>query len=78
MIRGGAERDMKKIINQIVESNDKRKQIEHYADYRNYMNGETFDQDVLNRAKFSRQSGYNSAEVQIPYMSTIFYCLPCL
>ena len=70
------ERDMKKIINQIVESNDKE-QIEHYADYRNYMTYEILlTNDVLTRAKLSRQSGYNSgAEVQIPYMLILLSAL---
>jgi uncharacterized protein YPO0396 len=63
------EKDIRKIINRIVESND-RYQIEHYADYRNYMTYEILlTNNVMNKAKLSKQSGYNSgAEVQIPYM----------
>ena len=61
------ENEMKKIINRIVSSDDKEK-IERYADYRNYMNYEILvSNDVLNKAKLSKQSGSNSgAEVQIP------------
>lgn len=65
-----------KIINRIVESNDKDK-IEHYADYRNYMTYEILlTNDVLTKAKLSKQSGYNSgAEVQIPYMLILLSAL---
>lgn len=70
------EREIKKIINRIVEHNDKE-QIEHYADYRNYMTYEILlTNDVLTKAKLSRQSGYNSgAEVQIPYMLILLSAL---
>ena len=70
------ERDIEKIINHIVESNDKE-QIEHYADYRNYMTYEILlTNDVLTKAKLSKQSGYNSgAEVQIPYMLILLSAL---
>ena len=70
------EKDIKKIINRIVESNDKE-QIEHYADYRNYMTYEILlTNDVLTKAKLSKQSGYNSgAEVQIPYMLILLSAL---
>lgn len=70
------EQDIKKIINGIVENNDKE-QIEHYADYRNYMTYEILlTNDVLTKAKLSRQSGYNSgAEVQIPYMLILLSAL---
>ncbi|MHA9738558.1 SbcC/MukB-like Walker B domain-containing protein [Robinsoniella peoriensis] len=70
------ERDIKKIINRIVEYNDKE-QIEHYADYRNYMTYEILlTNDVLTKAKLSKQSGYNSgAEVQIPYMLILLSAL---
>ncbi|WP_394916632.1 SbcC/MukB-like Walker B domain-containing protein [uncultured Robinsoniella sp.] len=70
------ERDIKKIINRIVEHNDKE-QIEHYADYRNYMTYEILlTNDVLTKAKLSKQSGYNSgAEVQIPYMLILLSAL---
>lgn len=70
------EKDIEKIINRIVDSNDKE-QIEHYADYRNYMTYEILlSNDVLTRAKLSKQSGYNSgAEVQIPYMLILLSAL---
>lgn len=70
------EQDINKIINRIVESNDKE-QIEYYADYRNYMNYEILlSNDVLTKAKLSKQSGYNSgAEVQIPYMLILLSAL---
>ncbi len=70
------EKDIRKIINRIVESNDKD-QIEHYADYRNYMTYEILlTNDVLSKAKLSKQSGYNSgAEVQIPYMLILLSAL---
>lgn len=61
----------------IVSSNDKE-QIERFADYRNYMNYEILvsNDDVLNKAKLSKQSSYNSgAEVQIPYMLILLSAL---
>lgn len=70
------ETEIKKIINRVVESND-RELIEHYADYRNYMTYEILlSNDVLTKAKLSKQSGYNSgAEVQIPYMLILLSAL---
>ena len=70
------EKQIEKLVNRIVESNDKE-QIEHYADYRNYMTYEILlTNDVLTKAKLSRQSGYNSgAEVQIPYMLILLSAL---
>lgn len=70
------ENDIRKIISRIVESNEKE-QIEHFADYRNYMNYEILlTNEVLNKAKLSKQSGYNSgAEVQIPYMLILLSAL---
>ena len=71
------EKEIKRIISKIVSSNDKE-QIEHFADYRNYMNYEILvsNDDVLNKAKLSKQSGYNSgAEVQIPYMLILLSAL---
>lgn len=70
------EKNIRKIINSIIESNDKN-QIENYADYRNYMTYEILlTNDVLNKAKLSKQSGYNSgAEVQIPYMLILLSAL---
>ena len=71
------ENDIRNIINRIISSDDKE-QIEHFADYRNYMNYEILvsNEDVLNKSKLSRQSGYNSgAEVQIPYMLILLSAL---
>lgn len=69
-------KEIGKIINRIVESKEKE-QIERYADYRNYMTYEILlTNDVLTKAKLSRQSGYNSgAEVQIPYMLILLSAL---
>lgn len=68
--------EIKKVMNRIIGSNDKE-QIEHYADYRNYMTYEILlTNDVLTKAKLSKQSGYNSgAEVQIPYMLILLSAL---
>lgn len=70
------EQNIRKIINNIVDSNDKE-QIEHFADYRNYMTYEILlTNEVLTKAKLSKQSGYNSgAEVQIPYMLILLSAL---
>lgn len=71
------EQEIKKLINRIVSGNDPA-QIERFADYRNYMNYEILvsNQEVLNKAKLSKQSGYNSgAEVQIPYMLILLSAL---
>lgn len=70
------EKEIRRIINRIIDSNDKD-QIENYADYRNYMIYEILlTNDVLNRAKLSKQSGFNSgAEVQIPYMLILLSAL---
>jgi hypothetical protein len=70
------ENEIKKIIDKITGSNDKEL-IENYADYRNYMTYEILlSNDILNKAKLSRQSGYNSgAEVQIPYMLILLSAL---
>ena len=63
------EEEMKQIINRIIEKNSEET-IERFADYRNYMNYEILiSNQILDRAKLSRQTGYNSgAEVQIPYL----------
>src|SRR5699024_9636132 len=63
------EAEMKRIINRIIEKNSEEA-IARFADYRNYMNYEILmSNQVLTRAKLSRQTGYNSgAEVQIPYL----------
>jgi hypothetical protein len=70
------EKAIQEIINFIIESNDKE-QVERYADYRNYMTYEILlTNDVLTKAKLSKQSGYNSgAEVQIPYMLILLSAL---
>lgn len=63
------EQDMKRIVNRIIEKNSEEV-ISRFADYRNYMTYEILiTNQVLNRAKLSRQTGFNSgAEVQIPYL----------
>ena len=60
---------MKQIINRIIEKNSEET-IARFADYRNYMNYEILiSNQILDRAKLSRQTGFNSgAEVQIPYL----------
>ncbi len=70
------EKEIRKIINRIIDNND-REQIEKYADYRNYMVYEILlTNDVLNKAKLSKQSGFNSgAEVQISYMLILLSAL---
>ena len=63
------EKEMKQIINRIIEKNSEET-ISRFADYRNYMTYEILiSNQVLDHAKLSRQTGYNSgAEVQIPYL----------
>ena len=63
------EQELKKIINRIIAKNSEEL-IARFADYRNYMTYEILiTNQVLNRAKLSRQTGFNSgAEVQIPYL----------
>ena len=63
------EQEMKEIINRIIEKNSEET-IARFADYRNYMTYEILiTNQVLDRAKLSRQTGFNSgAEVQIPYL----------
>ena len=63
------EQDLKKIINRVIEQNSEEA-IVRFADYRNYMTYEILiTNDVLDHAKLSRQTGFNSgAEVQIPYL----------
>lgn len=63
------EKEMSTMITRVIGRND-ASVIADFADYRNYM---TYDILVtnasMNRAKLSRQTGYNSgAEVQIPYI----------
>ncbi len=63
------EKEMKRIVNRIIKKNSEEV-ISRFADYRNYMTYEILiTNQVLNRAKLSRQTGFNSgAEVQIPYL----------
>ena len=63
------EKELKQIINRIIEKNNDET-ISRFADYRNYMTYEILmSNHILDRAKLSRQTGFNSgAEVQIPYM----------
>ena len=63
------EKELKQIINRIIEKNSDET-IAQFADYRNYMTYEILmSNHILDRAKLSRQTGYNSgAEVQIPYL----------
>lgn len=63
------EKDLKQIINRIIEKNSEEI-IARFADYRNYMTYEILmSNHILDRAKLSRQTGFNSgAEVQIPYL----------
>lgn len=63
------ERELKQIINRIIEKNSEET-IARFADYRNYMTYEILiSNQILDRAKLSRQTGFNSgAEVQIPYL----------
>ena len=63
------EQEMKGIINRIIEKNSEDT-IARFADYRNYMTYEILiSNQILDRAKLSRQTGFNSgAEVQIPYL----------
>lgn len=63
------EKDLKQIINRVIEKNSEET-IARFADYRNYMTYEILiTNDVLDHAKLSRQTGFNSgAEVQIPYL----------
>ena len=63
------ERELKQIINRIIEKNSDET-IARFADYRNYMTYEILmSNHILDRAKLSRQTGFNSgAEVQIPYL----------
>ena len=70
------EREMEEMINRIIQRNSEEV-IARFADYRNYMTYEILlTNDVLTRAKLSRQSGYNSgAEVQIPYMLILLSAL---
>ena len=63
------EKEMQQIINGIIEKNSEEV-IARFADYRNYMTYEILvTNSILDRAKLSRQTGFNSgAEVQIPYL----------
>lgn len=61
--------ELKQIINRIIEKSSDET-IARFADYRNYMTYEILmSNHILDRAKLSRQTGFNSgAEVQIPYL----------
>ncbi len=63
------EAEMQRIVDRMIEENS-QETIEKLADYRNYMTYEILmSNQVLDRAKLSRQTGFNSgAEVQIPYL----------
>ena len=63
------EQSLQQIINRVIEKNSEET-IARFADYRNYMTYEILiTNDVLDRAKLSKQTGFNSgAEVQIPYL----------
>ena len=63
------EKELRQIINRIIEKNSEET-IARFADYRNYMTYEILVSNlILDRAKLSRQTGFNSgAEVQIPYL----------
>ena len=63
------EKELRQIINRIIEKNSEET-IARFADYRNYMTYEILvSNQILDRAKLSRQTGFNSgAEVQIPYL----------
>ena len=65
----GLEKELKQIINRIMQQNSEEA-IARFADYRNYMTYEILvSNQILDRARLSRQPGYNSgAEVQIPYL----------
>ena len=70
------EADLKRIINRVIEKNSEET-IARFADYRNYMTYEILiTNDVLDHAKLSRQTGFNSgAEVQIPYLLILISAL---
>lgn len=70
------EQEMKLIINRIIAKNNEEL-IRRFADYRNYMTYEVLvSNSILDRAKLSRQTGFNSgAEVQIPYMLILLAAL---
>ena len=63
------EQALRQIINRVIEKNSEEA-IARFADYRNYMTYEILiTNDVLDHARLSRQTGFNSgAEVQIPYL----------
>ena len=70
------EADLKRILNRVIEKNSEET-IARFADYRNYMTYEILiTNDVLDHAKLSRQTGFNSgAEVQIPYLLILISAL---
>lgn len=71
------EQELKQIINRIISQSSNEELIRRFGDYRNYMTYEVLiTNSVLNRAKLSRQTGFNSgAEVQIPYLLILLSAL---
>lgn len=71
------EQELKQIINRIISHGSNEEIIRRFGDYRNYMTYEVLiTNSVLDRAKLSRQTGFNSgAEVQIPYLLILLAAL---
>lgn len=71
------EQELKLIINRIISQSNNEEVIRRFGDYRNYMTYEVLiTNSVLDRAKLSRQTGFNSgAEVQIPYLLILLAAL---
>ncbi len=71
------EQELKQIINRIISQGSNEEIIRRFGDYRNYMTYEVLiTNSVLDRAKLSRQTGFNSgAEVQIPYLLILLAAL---
>ncbi len=71
------EQELKSIINRIISQSSNEEVIHRFGDYRNYMTYEVLiTNSVLDRAKLSRQTGFNSgAEVQIPYLLILLAAL---
>lgn len=70
------EQELKQIINRVI-GQGSEEAIARLADYRNYMTYEILiSNEILDRAKLSRQTGFNSgAEVQIPYLLILISAL---
>lgn len=71
------EQELKLIINRIISQSNNEEVIRRFGDYRNYMTYEVLiSNSVLDRAKLSLQTGFNSgAEVQIPYLLILLSAL---